>query len=133
MALAVLLAGAAQRHALVHRHVVADYGGFTDDHPHGVVDEQPPSQLRAGVNINAGEEAGDLREQPRQQAQLHAPEGVGEALNPDCPQSWVAGENLDPRTSGRITLEHGVDVFANAGEERHGRYTNCAVFRTRVR
>jgi hypothetical protein len=44
---------------------------------------------------------------------------MGEALNPDRPQSRIAGKNLEPRTSRRIALEHGVDVFANAGKQRH--------------
>jgi hypothetical protein len=65
MALAVALAGAAQRHALVHGHVAAHDGGFADHHAGRVVDEQPPPEQRAGMNVDAGVEAGHLRENAR--------------------------------------------------------------------
>ena len=47
MALAALEAGAAERHALVERHVVADLGGLADHHAGPVVDERAPRPMRA--------------------------------------------------------------------------------------
>ena len=47
MALAVLLAGSAERHALVERDVVADDGGLANHHAHAVIDKQAPADLRA--------------------------------------------------------------------------------------
>ena len=41
VALAAREAGAAERDALVHRHVVADLGGLPDHDAGAVVDEQP--------------------------------------------------------------------------------------------
>ncbi len=55
--LAVLLAGAAERDALVEGYVVADDRSFTDDHAHAVIDEEAAADLRAGMNLDAGKEA----------------------------------------------------------------------------
>ena len=54
MALADVLTRAAQRNALINGHIVADDGGFADDHAVAMVDEHPAPDLRAGVNFNAG-------------------------------------------------------------------------------
>src|SRR5690606_11578482 len=69
VALAALAAGgvhAAQRDALIHGDIMADVCGFTDHYAHAVVDEQVAPDLRAGVNLDAGQEAPELRDRPRQ-------------------------------------------------------------------
>ena len=58
-------AGAAERDALIERDVAADDGGLADDDARGVIDEEPAAQQRAGVDIDAGKEAGELRKEPR--------------------------------------------------------------------
>ena len=63
MALASLLAGAAQRHALVEHHVVADLGRLADDDAHAVVDEEALADLRAGVNLDAGDQTAEVGDQ----------------------------------------------------------------------
>ena len=119
VALAVLLAGAAQRDALVHGHVAAHDGGFADDHAGGVVDEETPAEQRAGMNIDAGEEAADLREDARRQAQIVTPKPVRNAVNPHRPEPRIAEQNFKPRARGRIALHHGADVVANSGKQGH--------------
>ena len=57
VALAVVLAGAAQGDAVVDQAVVADLGGLADDDAHAVVDDQAAADLGAGVDLNAGEVA----------------------------------------------------------------------------
>ena len=64
--LAVLLAGAAERDALVERDVVADDRRLADDHAHAVVDEEALADGGAGVDLDAGEEARDLGEPARE-------------------------------------------------------------------
>ena len=59
--LAALLAGAAQGYALVHRDIVPDDRRFADDHAHAVVDEQSPADGRAGVNLDPGQKAANVR------------------------------------------------------------------------
>ena len=101
MALAVALAGAAQRDALVHGHVAAYNGGFADDHASGVIDEEPPAQERAGMDVDAGKEARNLRENARRQAQLVTPEPVRDAVNPHRPEARIAEQNLKLRARSR--------------------------------
>ena len=57
VALAVALARAAQRDALVEGHVAADDRSFADHHAGGVIDEEPPAEQRAGMNIDSGQKA----------------------------------------------------------------------------
>src|SRR5262245_53646190 len=64
MALAALLARAAERHALVERDPIADFARLADHHAHAVVDEEAPADRRAGMDLDAGEKAADLRDQP---------------------------------------------------------------------
>ena len=76
VALAVALAGSAQGDALIEGDVAADDGGFADDDAGGVVDEEAAAEQRAGMDVDAGEEAGDLRENARGETQVGAPERV---------------------------------------------------------
>ena len=119
MALAVALAGSPQRHALVDGHVAGHDGGLTDHHSCCVIDEQPPAQQRAGMNIHSGEEAGYLGKYSCRQAQFYAPQKVRNAVKPYRPQPRIAEQNLQTRARGRVALQYGVNVFANAGEQFH--------------
>jgi hypothetical protein len=67
VALAFFVARAAQRHALVEQHIVSDFGGFADHHAHAVVDEEPPPDVGAGVNLDPRQEAAGLRDDARRQ------------------------------------------------------------------
>ena len=67
MTLAVLLARAAESHALIQGHVIADDRGLADDDAHPVIDEQAAANLRAGMNFDAGQKSRDLREPAREQ------------------------------------------------------------------
>ena len=60
VALAGVVAGAAEGHAVVNRAVVPDFRGLTDDDAHAVVDEQAAADRRARVDFDAGHVAGKL-------------------------------------------------------------------------
>ena len=68
------------------------------------------------MNIDAGEEAGELREDARRQTQPATPEPVGDAVKPHGPEARIAEQDLKPRARSRVALQDGVDVFANACE-----------------
>ena len=63
MALAAMERGAAEGHALIERHVVADLGGLADHHAHAVVDEQAPADLGAGMDLDAGQDPPEMRDE----------------------------------------------------------------------
>ena len=53
MALALFLARAAERDALVNDHAALDFRRFADDDARAVVDEHAPLDLRGGVDLDA--------------------------------------------------------------------------------
>jgi hypothetical protein len=120
VALAVALAGSAQRHALVHGHVAAHNGRFADHHAGCVVNKQPATQQRTGMDVDAGEEAAHLREYPRRQSQADTPQLVGDAVNPHRPQPRIAEQDLQPGARSGIALPNRVHIFAHALEQIHG-------------
>ena len=66
MALAHVLAGAAQGDAVVNQAVVPDLGGLADDKAHAVVDDQALADGGAGVDLDAGAAAAGLGDQAGQ-------------------------------------------------------------------
>ena len=76
VALAGLVAGAAERDALVEHAVVAHNGGLADDDAHGVVDKEVLADLCGGMNFDAGDMTGDLREHAGERAMTVLPEPV---------------------------------------------------------
>ena len=72
---------AAERDALVDRAVVADLGRLADHDAHAVVDEDAPADLRARMDLDAGEEARQVRDEAPHpvQAVRPAPVRAGDA------------------------------------------------------
>ena len=53
---------------MVEHHVVADLGGLADHDAHAVVDEEASADRRAGMDLDAGQPARDLRAGTRERA-----------------------------------------------------------------
>jgi len=49
----VLLAGSAERHALIERDILADNGRLANHHAHAVIDEKPAANLRSRMDFDA--------------------------------------------------------------------------------
>ena len=75
VALALVPGSAAERDAMVERAVVADFGGFADDHAHAVIDEHAAADRGPRVDLDAGQEAAPVREPAREPAEIGTPEG----------------------------------------------------------
>ena len=67
VALALVLAGAAQGDSVVDEAVVSHLGGLADDDAHAVVDDQPAADLGPGVDLDAGPEPAPLGDEPGQE------------------------------------------------------------------
>ena len=76
VALASLVAGAAQGYALVEDAVVTHDGSFANDDAHSVVDKEVLADLRGRVNLDAGDMAGELREHAGERAMAVFPQPV---------------------------------------------------------
>ena len=69
---------------MIDQDIVADLCGLADDHAHAVVDEEPSADLRAGVDLDAGDRPGELRQESRSQAATRfGPHPMGEPVRPD--------------------------------------------------
>ena len=116
MALAPLAAGAAQGHALVEQHVVADFGGLADHDAGAVIDEEAAADGGAGVDFDLGEEAADLRDQRGQQRDAPAVEPVRQAVRQDRVEARIAEEDLDDTLGRRVFPENGFDLLPDGSK-----------------
>ena len=118
MPLAVLLAGAAQRYALVQRHVVADLRRFADDDARAVVDEQPVADRRAGVNLDAGAAFTVLGYQARQQDMAFFVQPVGKPVRSQCLDAGITEHDLQLASCSRIPRHDGGDILFPIGRHK---------------
>ena len=119
MALAGLVTGAAERDALVKHAVVAHDGGFADDDPHGVVDKEMLADLCGGMNLDAGDVAGDLREHTGERAMTVLPEPVLGHVVPLGVQARIGKEDDQTALRGGVLRLDGLDVLANGIDKAH--------------
>jgi hypothetical protein len=77
---------------VVHHHVVADDRRLADDDAHPVIDEAPPSDHRAGVDLDPRREPGELGDEAREKWDVQLPERVGDAVGPDRPDALVEND-----------------------------------------
>jgi hypothetical protein len=120
VALAADLASATESNALVDRDVVPDDGGFANDDTHAVVDEEAAADDGAGVDLDAGPEAGDLGHEAGEELEAPAPEPMIDAMNPDGLEAGIAEQDHEARGCGGISFEDAARVFADVFEEVHG-------------
>ena len=102
MALALVLAGAAQRNTVVKQDIVADLGSLTDDNAHAVVDHKAPADLGSGVDLNAGALPVPLGLKPRQKEQLMLIEKMRDPMPDDGVDARIEQEDLQLAPSRRI-------------------------------
>ena len=102
MALADVLAGAAERHALIEQTVVADLGRLADHDPGAVVNDQTAADLRAGVYFNSGPYFRPLRDRARDKKAAMPVKPVRDAVIDRRVQAVVQQHDLDCRARGRV-------------------------------
>ncbi len=69
MAFAAVFTGAAEGDVVKNNAVVADFGGFADDDAHAVIDKKSLADFGTGMDFNAGEEAGNLGDEAREETE----------------------------------------------------------------
>src|SRR5665647_441547 len=109
----------AEGDAVVHQYVVAYLGSLADDHTHAVVDEEAPTDLRAGVDLDAGDRPRELGQQPSSQAATGlGPQAVREPVHPDGMQPWGGQRHLETGVHGRVPLDRRVQILTDPGKSR---------------
>ena len=65
---------------MIEGNVIADDRSLADDHAHAVVNEEAFSDLRARMNLYAGDETGELRQGPRRQLPVSPPQAMRQPM-----------------------------------------------------
>ena len=114
----VRCACAAEGHAVVDENIVADDRRLADHDAHSVVDEDPTADGGAGVDLDAGQEPGELRNEPRQNLQLISlPQSVRQPVRPERVHAGIPEQYFGTRPCSGVTPQGGGEVFAEATEE----------------
>ena len=102
MALAGILAGAAQCHAVVDGAVVADHGGLAEHDAHAVVDEQAPADPGTGVDLDAGFVAAVLADPAGKEKVPVLIQPVGNAVVDQDMEAGVQQDDLQHAACGGV-------------------------------
>ena len=121
MALAFVGARPAERDALVQRDVVTDLRRLADHDPHAVIDEDAPADRRRGVDVDAGQEAAQVADDPRRELDAATPEPVRHAIQHERVHAGIRQHHLEARTRRGVALEDDLDVLLEMlpGRARH--------------
>ena len=115
-----LEAQGAERHPLIHLHVVADVAGFADHHAGAVVDEKAVTNGRARMDVDAGLRVGGLGHHPRNVRHAELQQHIGEAIDRDRLEAGVAKNNLMVTAGRRVAAKSGghiqVERLADGGQ-----------------
>jgi len=118
VALSFVFAGSTQRDVLVDEHVVADLGGLANDNAHTVVDKNATADLGAGVDVNAGQGAINLRQKASGKIEAGAIHTVRKTVEQYGMKAGVAEDDFEDALSGRVFLENGIDLLPDGTKHR---------------
>ena len=104
----------AQRHSLVKLDSLADLGRLADDDAGAVIDEEPPADRGAGMDIDAGLAVCVLGHHPGDQRNVETIKLVSHAINGDGRQAGVAKDDLVGALGGRVAVKRGLHVFGQS-------------------
>jgi len=133
MTLAVLLTRAAERHALIECHVIADDSGLSDDDAITVVDKEILADLRARVDFDACLAHGALRDPPRPEIMSAEIELMRDAIMQHDLKARIE-EHLHVRVYRRVTLANDLDFVFDAFDKTQSNHL-CffiAIIRKRI-
>ena len=111
---------AAQGHAVVEHDAVADLRGLADDDAHAVVDEETAADGGTRVDLHAGEEAVDLRENARRASPASLPHPVADAVAPDGMEAGIHDGILYVAARGGVMISGVGEILADSGKNAHG-------------
>lgn len=119
MALALLLAGAPQGNTLVEGDVVPDLRGLADDHAHAVVDEDPLTDLRPGMDLDPREQAAHVGYDAGDDRDAVLPQPVGDVVQPQGVQPRVGQDDLQGAAGGRVAVPYGLDILLHTLQQNN--------------
>ena len=102
MALADILARAAERYALIEQAVVPDLGGFADHDAGSVVNDQPPANGRAGMDLDSRPHLRPLRDRAGDEKAAPQVKPVRDPVVDGRVQAVIQQHDLNGRPCGRV-------------------------------
>jgi hypothetical protein len=81
-----------------------------------VIDEEAGADPRARVDLNAGQESTEVRDEPAEGLQPMIPQPVRDAVNVQGVDPRVAQEDFDRAPGSRVSTQGGPDVLSDASE-----------------
>src|ERR1700694_1627904 len=117
MALAVLQARAAQCHALIKSAVTTDLRRLAENHAHAMIDEDARGDARAGVNLDAGKEAHDIREHAWDERDSPTVQRVDKAVREHRVKAGICQQYFEPVDRSGVAFENGSPVGLNLPED----------------
>ena len=121
----LILAGAAEGHTLIEQAVVADLAGLADDDAHAVVNHQPPSDGRPGMDLDAGFFSCVLRDPSCQEKMPADIKPMGHPMPEHCVNAGIQEENLQFAAGGRVPALIGCQKSAQTGYSFCHNQTPC--------
>ena len=121
MAVAALLAGAAERHVLEDRDVVLDDRRATDDEAGGVIEEDAAADRRGRVDVGLEDLRRPALQVEREIVPALPPQPVGQAVRLDGVEALEVEDRLDIAVAGGVAVVDGRDVGAHGVADRRGR------------
>jgi hypothetical protein len=97
---------------VVERHVVADLGGLADHDAQPMVDEEPSADLGAGMDLDAGEEPSEVRQQPTEESPAAHPGAVRHPVPEHRVEARIGEHHLESRSGRRVACNQRVDLVA---------------------
>ena len=114
---AIVRAGAAQGYALIDGDVVTDLRRLADD-DEAVVDEEVASDLGTGVNIDRGQEAGEVIDQPREEEGSRLIQPMRDPVPGQRPDAGVQ-QNLRTRMRSGIASPDRIEISGQSARHEH--------------
>ena len=118
MALLPLERSAAEDHPFVEQAVVAHGRRLADDDAHAVVDEDPPPEACARVDLDARPAPVRMREQPRRQHEATLPHRMRRPVQPERMQARIDEQHLERVARCGVEPHDGLDVFGDDLQQR---------------
>jgi hypothetical protein len=85
----------AQGHRLVERNVVTNDGCFSDDDAHTVVNEQPTTKRRSGMDLNSRKKTANVRDNSRNERYSATVKSGGDPMEEKGMQARIGQQDLE--------------------------------------
>ena len=112
---------AAERDAVIERHVIADLGGLADDDAGAVIDEEAVSDRRARMDIDIGEKAGQTRTAAAPESASRPHRRWASAIPDDGVNARIGQQRFQFAAGRGIAQAHAGDILPDQLQQRRRR------------